>query len=132
MAVEEGLGRCRTVLTGARRCFCDSPGSIPGRVICATSPLRARGSSFVVGVVEVDLGFADGGTRIPADREKDERDRGADDRIGDLDAEGDDDRAGDHSQGDEAGDAGVLSTTGRLCRHADTLSSPIVTARPRF
>jgi hypothetical protein len=49
----------------------------------------------VADVFEIDLGLAHGVPRVPSDLEDDERDRQADNRIGDLGTERNDNRARD-------------------------------------
>ncbi len=68
----------------------------------------------VTNVLEVDRCFADGVPRVPGDLEDDERDRQADDRVGDLSAESNYDRARDHTERDEAVDAGVVAVGGPI------------------
>ena len=76
----------------------DAHGCKLPRVLRLCAALAVRVIVLVADVLEIDCGFADGVPGVPGDLEDDERDRQADDRIGDLRAERNDDRARDDAK----------------------------------
>ena len=79
------------------------PAHIPQEVAGNRRRHRRRWDDSGFGVV------ADGAPGVPGDLEDDERDAEADERVGELEAEGDHGGAGDDAEADEGVDAGVIA-----------------------